>query len=122
MGSWLYDYWRAVAEQDEEALRRYFHPGARIRWHCSNEAFSVAEFLRANCEYPGDWQGQVERIEDFGDTVITAVRVWTAGASFHVASFFRMRDGKIAELDEYWGDDGPAPQWRQEKHIGRKIK
>ncbi len=119
---WMIDYWRAVAEQEEDALRAYFCPDARIRWHCSNEDFSVEEFLRANCEYPGEWRGQVERIEEFGDTVVTAVRVWTEGASFHVASFFRMRAGKIAELDEYWGDDGPAPQWRREKRIGRRIR
>ena len=25
-------------------------------------------------------------------------------------------------VEEYWGDDGPAPQWRQDKHIGTKIK
>ena len=29
---------------------------------------------------------------------------------------------KIIEVDEYWGDDGPAPQWRMNKHIGRPIK
>jgi hypothetical protein len=31
-------------------------------------------------------------------------------------------DGKIASVDEYWGDDGAAPQWRQDKHIGTIIK
>ena len=29
---------------------------------------------------------------------------------------------EIASVDEYWGDDGPAPQWRLDKHIGTKIK
>ncbi len=32
------------------------------------------------------------------------------------------KDGKIAQVDEYWGDDGEAPQWRQDMHIGNKIK
>lgn len=31
-------------------------------------------------------------------------------------------DGKIAFTDEYWGDDGAAPQWRLDKHIETKIK
>ena len=42
--------------------------------------------------------------------------------SCHATSFIRVVDGKIASIDEYWGDDGPAPQWRQDKHIGTKIK
>ena len=29
---------------------------------------------------------------------------------------------KIISVDEYWSDDGEAPQWRQEMHIGRPIK
>lgn len=44
---------RVLAEPDAEELRRYFRPEARIRRHCSDENFSVEEFLRANCEYPG---------------------------------------------------------------------
>lgn len=43
------------------------------------------------------------------------------GMFCHVTSFIRVADGKIASVDEYWGDDGPAPGWRQEKHIGTKI-
>ena len=38
-----------------------------------------------------------------------------------MASFMRVRDGKILSLDEYWGDDGAAPQWRLEKQIGTDI-
>lgn len=38
--------------------------------------FTVEEYIRANCEYPREW------------------------------------DGKILSLDEYWEDDGAAPQWR----------
>ncbi|NLJ40498.1 MAG: nuclear transport factor 2 family protein, partial [Clostridiales bacterium] len=25
-------------------------------------------------------------------------------------------------LDEYWGDDGPIPQWRKDMHIGKPIR
>jgi hypothetical protein len=34
----------------------------------------------------------------------------------------RFNDGKIVELDEYWGDDCKVPQWRLDKKIGKKIK
>ena len=31
--------------------------------------------IRANCEYPGEWDGEIERIENAGDVVITGMMV-----------------------------------------------
>jgi hypothetical protein len=42
--------------------------------------------------------------------------------SFHVTSFIQMVGNSIKAIDEYWGDDGCAPQWRTEKHIGKPIQ
>lgn len=116
-------FWKDVLAQDAQALRGYFHPDAYVNWHCSNERFTVSEFIRANCEYPGHWAGEIEKKYDLGDMIITATRVYSKddGASFHVVSFIHIRDGKIASVDEYWGDDGAAPQWRLDKHIGAPI-
>lgn len=114
-------YWARVAAQDRQALKAYFTQDARVRWHCSDEAFNVAEFLSANCDYPGAWRGEVQRVERTGTGYVTVAQVCSEDASFHVVSFFRMQNGLIRELDEYWGDDGPAPQWRQERHLGRPI-
>ncbi|MFT4008241.1 MAG: nuclear transport factor 2 family protein [Lacrimispora sp.] len=114
-------YWKYIAEQDAEKLRPFFHENAFIRWHCTNEHFTVSEFLRANCEYPGDWKGEVERIEQIGNTVITVTHVWSEEMSSHAVSFFKMEQDKIMSIDEYWGDDGEIPQWRLDKHIGSKI-
>lgn len=96
---------------------------ALIRWHNTDEEFTVHEFVRANCEYPGEWDGSIQRMECAGDTMITAAHVHTKDGtlSFHVVSFFRMEDNRIISVDEYWGDDGPAPAWRLDKKIGRKI-
>ena len=105
-------------------LPSYFLPDAIINWHNTNEQFSVDEFTIANCEYPGKWHGQVERIEVVSeDLVITVARVWAADDEFscHAVSFFRFKDAKIVQLDEYWGDDGPPPKWRLDMAIGRKI-
>ena len=32
-----------------------------------------------------------------------------------------LQEIRITVMDEYWGDDGEAPRWRQEKHIGKAI-
>ncbi len=118
------EYWAAVLRQDAAAIREYFHPNAWINWHNTNEHFNVEDFLRANCEYPGKWDGEVELLFTTDTHVITAVHVFTSdrALSFHVTSFICIVDGKIASVEEYWGDDGNAPQWRQDKHIGTKIK
>lgn len=118
------NYWKAVAAQDSQALPAYFHPQARIRWHNTNEDFSVDEFIAANCQYPGSWRGQVERVSIAGNVVISVVCVSSAAepVSLHAVSFFHMEHGKIRSIDEYWGDDGPAPQWRLDKHIGTPIR
>lgn len=117
-------YWDAALRQDAAALRGFFLPDCRVRWHCSNEEFTLDEFIRANCDYPGVWEGETERTERLGDLLITAVRVWPEdkSASFHVVSFFMLRDEKIAALDEYWADDAEAPEWRKQLGIGRKIR
>ncbi len=118
------NFWRDVAAQDAEALKLYFEQDAYVRWCNTNEQFSVDEYIIANCEYPGDWRSEVERIEHAGDVTISVARVWLTdnSASFHVTSFFEFVNGKISALIEYWGDDGTAPQWRLDKNIGGQIK
>ncbi len=120
----LNNYWQAVLRQDADALRKFFHPEAYVRWHNTNEHFTADEFIRVNCEYPGRWEGEVERIEEWGETVITAAHVYALDEplSFHVVSFLKIKDGRILAIDEYWGDDGQPPQWRRKKQIGKAIK
>lgn len=118
------NFWDEIAAQNATKLREFFHTNAFIYWNNTNEKFTVDEFLIANCEYPGNWLSEVERIEFIGDLIISVTRVWTPdnGASFHVTSFFEFENNKILVLNEYWGDDGVAPQWRLNKNIGKPIK
>lgn len=120
----LKSFWRDIAAQDAGALEQYFAPDAYICWNNTNEQFTVQEFIVANCEYPGAWRGEIERLEIAGDTAITATRVWLLdnSLSFHATSFFEFWGDRIAVLNEYWGDDGAPPQWRLDKHIGKPIK
>ena len=115
--------WDAVLKQQAEVMRTYFHKEARIRWINTNEGFTVEEFIRANCEYPGNWEGQIERTVAADNTLFTIVHVFSADcqASFHVASLIEIQGDKIISLDEIWGDDGPAPQWRLDLRLGRPI-
>ena len=117
-------FWEAIAGQSPNEIRNYFTETAIIRWHNTNEEFTLEEFIRANCEYPGKWECEVERIEEIGNLIITVARVFHTdnSISFHATSFLRMEDGKIASMDEYWGDDGEAPKWRLDMGIGKRIE
>ena len=106
--------WADIGAQRWDALAAYFLPGALIFWHNTDECFTAEEFVRANREYPGNWRIEIERVHALADAAATAVRVYGPdGTSFHAASFFTFRHGKIVRLDEYWGDDGPGPVWRR---------
>ncbi len=116
-------YWKAVLTQDEEGMKPFFAPDALVKWHNTNECFSAEEFIRANCAYPGNWDGEIQRVEEMGDLIVTVVRVFSREEpdSLHVTSLIRIEGDKIASLDEYWGEDGPPPQWRQDLRLGRPI-
>lgn len=120
----IQDFWDAVLRQDAERVRAYFWDNAYVNWHCTNERFTVEEYIRANCEYPGDWDGVIERTETIGDLTVTAVNVYAKdrSVSFHVVSFLKIEEDRIRFLDEYWGDDGAPPRWRQEMNIGVPIR
>ena len=120
----IHNYWKDVLAQNEQEIKSYFHENAYVNWHNSNEHFTVDEFIRANCEYPGEWDGDIERIEQIDDVIITVVHVFTKdkSMSFHVTSFVKVIDEQIVAVDEYWGDDTEAPQWRKDKNIGTTIK
>ena len=120
----FHQYITDIAAQDAQALRGYFHADAEICWPCTDELFTVEEFLRANCEYPGTWGGELLRETRCADGgAVTVARIFQTDGDFscHVTSFFTLRDGKIAALTEYYADDGEAPQWRREMHIGRPL-
>ena len=120
----IQQFWSDILAQRADEIRAYFHADAYVNWHCTNEHFTVDEFIRANCEYPSDWDGEIEQTVMTDDVIITVARVYPKdrSAAFHVTSFIRLDQDKIVAIDEYWADDGEAPKWRQDMRIGRKIK
>ena len=86
-----------VLAQDEPEIRAYFAPDAYVNWHCTNEHFTVDEFITANCEYPGEWDGVVERIETLDGLTVTVTHVYPKDrSSAHVTSFLRTENDRIA--------------------------
>lgn len=116
------EYWKHVANQDRENLRKFFLPEAEIYWHCTNEKFTLDEYITVNCDYPGSWHGKVEKVVEDKEHIITVTRVWDETNSFHAVSFFKINGEKISSLEEYWADDTPPPSWRSKMNLGTEIK
>ena len=106
--------WRDMDNKSWSKLPEYFSDTAAINWHNTNECFSVQDFVLVNSKYPGEWRITVKRLHSIGDIVISVAMVApkNGGKSYHVTSFFEFSAGKIAVLDEYWGEDGNPPLWR----------
>lgn len=118
-------YWKDVGGQVADGIRSHFASDAVIRWHNTNEQFSAEEFVRVNCDYPGAWASEVERLECCGEMVISVARIYQRAdpnISFHATSFFKIKSDLISELDEYWGDDMKKPRWRAAMNLGKPIK
>ena len=113
------EYWNAVINKDECAMRAFFREDARVYWPNTGEAFTAEGFIRMNCAYPGEWKGEVERVHRAADDeglYVAAAHICAAddpSVSFHAVSFITVRGGLIARIDEYWGDDGEPPEWRR---------
>lgn len=120
----IMNFWKDVTAQNAEGLQSYFQTDAYVRWNNTSEQFTADEYIKANCEYPGSWQGDVERIIQTDNLVVSVTRIYSTDTcvSLHATSFFEFINGKISVLNEYFGDDGAAPQWRQEMHIGKPIR
>jgi len=110
-----------VVKQNADALKEYFTSDAVICWHDSNEQFTVDEYIRANCEYPGDWNGEIRRIEKMNDGIVVVTKIYSADEAHNVTAFVKLIDGKISRLDEYYSECGESPAWRKEMNIGKPI-
>ena len=114
---------KSVVNQNETEMRRFFHKNANIKWHNTNDKFTLDESIKVNCEYPDEWEGKIEKYEKIGNLVILVALISskTKNISFYVTSFLKILDDKIIEVDEYWGDNGVPPKWRIDMNIGSKI-
>jgi len=100
-------------------------------WANTNEYFTVDEYIRANCEYPGEWKGRVEdvqccsRFHDY-QRIIVVAKVWDRdGNASRAVSFIELGDTEeelIQSMAEYWGDVGEPPRWRRDLGIGSAVQ
>ncbi|MDY4010083.1 MAG: nuclear transport factor 2 family protein [Fusobacterium gastrosuis] len=119
----IFDYWKYTLEQNKIEMKKFFNSNAKIFWHNTNEIFTVDEYINVNCCYPGNWFGEIEKIEIFCNLIITVTQVFSddKNISLKAISFIKILNDKIIQIDEYWSENTEPPQWRKDMKIGETI-
>ena len=113
---------QAVVKQNADDLRSFFTPEAIICWHDSNEELTLDEYIRANCEYPGEWEGEIQRVDKIEGGLVLVTKISSSESAHYVTAFVKLTGDRISRLDEYYSDCNEAPEWRKEMKIGKKIR
>ena len=110
----VYDYWNAIHEQRFDDVRALFHETAQITWPNTQVVFMLDDFIYVNEVYPGEWEEEVLHIYEANDILISEASVKGKDMTFLTIGIFQIRNGKIADLREYWTAVEEIPQWRKE--------
>ena len=84
------------------------------RWPNTRERIRSREnFIALNENYPGVSRCTVRRIEECAGGVVTVTEISTeignGRVTLFAVSFFSVRDGRIAAVEEYFSENGPPP-------------
>ncbi|MFH9554601.1 nuclear transport factor 2 family protein [Streptomyces sp. NPDC051445] len=108
--------WERMQARDWSGLRDLLAEDLVVEWPVSGERIvGRAHYVRINAEYPEGWSIRVLRVVAEGDQVVSEVEVPHETMGVHrVASFWTVRDGRVAAGREYWSELGsdPSPEWR----------
>ncbi|MDP9340776.1 MAG: nuclear transport factor 2 family protein [Actinomycetota bacterium] len=100
--------WELFEERDWQGAGALLHEDVVVDWPWSAERIRGRDnFISVNRHHPApDWHIEVRRIVAEGDQVVSEVIVPYEGGQSRAASFFELRDGRIARIVEYWIDHG----------------
>jgi GNAT superfamily N-acetyltransferase len=106
--------WSRIQARDWAGARALLRDDLQATWWTSGERFEGADhFISVQQRYPEGWTIrpiECERLED--GRVISLTRVDHPPRTYYATSFFRVDDGKIIGIDEYWATVEPPPAWR----------
>ena len=108
--------WDRFQARDWDAAAELLAEGVVVDWPQTRERIRGREnVIAVNRNYPEGWTIRVLRVLQEGDVAVSEVAVdHVDHGTFHVASFFDVRDGQIARATEYWVDPPTTdpPAWR----------
>lgn len=116
------EFWRLMATNDFASVKAVLASDFVLEWPQSNERIWGSEnFVRMNSEYPaaGPWRFSIRRLIVSPGEVVTHVEVTDGERYDEAITFFRIEDGRIGGIVEYWPESFEPPEHR--KHLTEPI-
>lgn len=110
-------FWQTMNTNDWRAAAALFTDDFALDWPQSGERVRGRDdFIAINATYPaaGRWTFTLHRVVADDDGAVSDVSVTDTARRDRVISFFRMRDGLIWRVVEYWPDPFAAAPWRSQ--------
>ena len=102
--------WQLLDRRRFEDTRPFLAEDFVAEWPQTRERIVGPEnFIQLNRAYPGEWRCHLKDIVVDGDRAVTEVEITDGTRVVHAASFFTLRDGKIAKAREFFADPGDPP-------------
>jgi hypothetical protein len=117
-------FWKHIDNADFDKLAEIMSEDTNVILLNTKELFKGCDkYIKFNKDYPGRWHARIEKLITIGDEAISAVEISNDDSiSLYVTSFFKFEGGMIKVLTEYWGENGEAPKWRQDKGYSEVYK
>jgi hypothetical protein len=108
-------FWAAYQARDWAGAQALLAPDMQCIWRATRERFvGPAATVAVNAAYPEGWSIHLLALHALDEQqVLSLVRVDQAGRQFWANSYFRLQDGLIHVIDEYWSDAAESPPWRE---------
>jgi ketosteroid isomerase-like protein len=105
--------WAAFDRQDFAAAASLLSDDFVCEWPQSGEIIrGRTNFITVNARYPGEWRIRILNAIVCGDEVVTEAEATWGEKLVWAVSFFRVRDGQIVHLREFWPEPYPPQDWR----------
>lgn len=108
-------WWSAFDDGNYGAAARLLAEGTVVDWPVSGERMNDAHAWQQIKEaYPAaaPWRCRIVDIVANGPDVVTFTQVFDGETFDFAISRFRIENGQITRLVEYWPERVPAPAWR----------
>jgi hypothetical protein len=108
-------FWQLFSGQKWQEAKALLAPDLVVEWPQSRERMNGPDnFIDVNLNYPGNHKIEILRADILGSTVITTVWIVSdEGQKTFANSYFEIREGLIARIEEYWAEPSSAPEWRR---------
>jgi predicted GNAT family acetyltransferase/ketosteroid isomerase-like protein len=107
-------FWAAMQARDWPAARALLRDDLQSTRWTSGEHFGHADgYVAMQAAYPEGWTLRLKELVRLDDgRVLALARVDQPPGHFFATTLYRIDDGLIAAIDEYWATAEPPPEWR----------